>query len=128
MVLNELVGSCNYNVSEVSSMNETAFKASVIVDGVEHVGYGKSKSLAKSNSAEAAIKHLILKKITNINSTPSNPQQSTDEEDGVKMDVVTEEDDNFSWSHIASFALHKLFNSWEEDGVSDKVRLLLLFF
>lgn len=123
MVLNELVGNTTFNISETPSFyvgNEAQFKATVTVHDIEHVGYGKSKASAKSSAAEAAIRHLILKKISS-----SSSAASVDDDNDVKMES-DEQDDSFSWSHVASFALHKLFNTWEEQGViTEKVSGLI---
>lgn len=112
MVLNELVGSTTYQIIDLGNVNgDASFKATIIIDNYEHVGLGKSKALAKCNAAEAAIKHLVVKKV----------QSSVTAPPGTEKMEVDQEDDNFSWSHIASFALHKLFNSWDEPGIKDKI-------
>lgn len=42
MVLNELIGSTPYNLSETPNVYDgTSFKCSVSVDGMEHIGMGK---------------------------------------------------------------------------------------
>lgn len=137
MVLNELIGCVQYSINESPPANFNAaddfsFKATVTVDEKEHVGFGKSKALAKSNAAEAAVKHLVLKKlsmgsnpISKNSSIASNASDAGEEDE--KMEITTEDDDGgFSWSHVASFALHKLFNSWEDPN--NKVRISLYKF
>lgn len=65
MVLNEMVGNSTYTLSENTDQlgDGLQFKASVLVDGIEHFGYGKSKMAAKSSAAETAIRFLVLKRL-----------------------------------------------------------------
>ena len=41
--------------------------------------------------------------------------QGENTDNPVKMEICTEDSDQIPWSHIASFAIHKLFTSWDED-------------
>lgn len=65
MVLNEMIGNSTYTLSENPDpfTDGYQFKASVLVDGMEHYGYGKGKMAAKASAAETAIKYLVLKKL-----------------------------------------------------------------
>ncbi|CAH1112185.1 unnamed protein product [Psylliodes chrysocephalus] len=110
MILNELVKNTSYMVDELPLKHEgNQFKATVMYEGVEHAGYGRSKIQAKNTAAEAALKHYVkTNKLTEV---------KKDEEGNEKMDVA-EDDANQSplpWQHVASFALYKLFSSWGED-------------
>lgn len=69
---------------------------------------GVSKIQAKNAAAEAAIRHFIKSKKSEIKH----------EEDGnEKMDVTEDESSQtpLPWQHVASFAIYKLFSSWGED-------------
>jgi len=84
------------------------FRGTVSFDGQEFAGTGRTKTAAKNAAAETALKYLVKnKQLTGIKK----------EEDGdEKMDIV--EDDGtqvMPWSHIASFAMFKLFSTWGED-------------
>lgn len=106
MVLNEMIGSSTYTITDIIDPNGGfQFKASVPVDGSEHFGYGKSKMEAKSAAAEAAIKSLILKRLK------ASGQQG---ESNVKDIKIADDDTSLPWQHVASFALHKLFATWDE--------------
>lgn len=125
MVLNELVGSTPYEVSDLPDpFNGTLFQCSVQVDGVDHIGHGKSKPAAKNAAAEVALKHMVLGKMKNLQSmdTATTPAEG----DGtVKMEIDDGAAD-ISWSHVACYALHKLLNSWDEGSninFSEKVAL-----
>lgn len=101
---------------------------------------GKSKAQAKSAAAETVIRYIFLKRMKK-NVPPINANQSqepgvaataaaaaaiamstvdgADSEGDVKMEEVDDEEDEqmlFSWSHIASLALHKLLTTWDEGG------------
>lgn len=73
MVLNEMIGNSTYTLSEnADEINGLQFKASVLVDGIEHYGYGKSKMGAKASAAETAIKYLVLKKLKSAGQTTNS--------------------------------------------------------
>ncbi|XP_056642588.1 double-stranded RNA-specific editase Adar [Diorhabda sublineata] len=110
MILNELVKNTSYLIEELPIRSEgNQFKATVVYEGIEHVGYGRNKINAKNAAAEAALKHYVkTNKLTEL---------KKDEEGNEKMDV-SEDDTTQSplpWQHVASFALYKLFCSWGED-------------
>ncbi|KAF5284369.1 hypothetical protein FQR65_LT13586 [Abscondita terminalis] len=124
MVLNELVGSAPYEVSDLPDpFNGSSFQCTVQVEGVDHVGHGKSKPAAKNAAAEAALKHMVLGKLKNLQSVETSASQEGDVE--VKMEIE-EGTPDLSWSHVACYALHKLLNSWDEGSgasLADKVGL-----
>nr|CAH7729735.1 unnamed protein product [Callosobruchus chinensis] len=110
MILNELVRNTTYTIDEMplKADNRPAFKVTAIVDGVEHVGYGQTKTIAKNAAAENALKHVVKhNKLSEIKQ----------EDEGVEKMMITEDDANqpLPWQHVASFALFKLFTSWGED-------------
>ncbi|KAF2879447.1 hypothetical protein ILUMI_26727 [Ignelater luminosus] len=123
MVLNELIGSAPYNMSENVDMYEgTLFKCTVLIDGVEHIGMGKSKPAAKTAAAEAALKHMVLSKLKNAQALdpsciapPANDNATPEGGEGeVKMEIDDDNLGGISWSHVACYALHKLLSSWDE--------------
>ncbi|XP_068914515.1 double-stranded RNA-specific editase Adar-like isoform X4 [Tenebrio molitor] len=107
MILNELVKSATYTVSDLplpSEMNQ--YTANVLVDGVSHIGHGRSKMEAKSMAAEAALKYIV-----------KNRQFSAFKKEDCddKMELGEDGSPTLPWQHVASFALFKLLNSWGED-------------
>lgn len=81
---------------------------------------GRSKPGAKTAAAEAAIKHMVLSQLKTM--AVAQPQIDTtlteNLETSMETDISKDNLDNLggiSWSHIASYALHKLLNSWDED-------------
>ncbi|XP_018322181.1 double-stranded RNA-specific editase 1 [Agrilus planipennis] len=140
MVLNELAGNVVYNMTEiVGGLEPPLCKASVLVDGIEHVGVGKSKVMAKQNAAECAIKHLVLSKlradaanvvkVMKVEESSTNNSTSTGENvpsTTTTMDTTEEGNTNtetdVSWSHVASYALHKLLTAWDEgDNLTERI-------
>lgn len=84
------------------------------------VSLGRSKIHAKNSAAENALKHLVKhNKLTEL---------KKDENDGEKMDII-EDDVNqpLPWTHVASFAIYKLFTSWGEDPNLKVSRLVVIF-
>ncbi|XP_018561179.1 uncharacterized protein LOC108903465 [Anoplophora glabripennis] len=109
MILNELVKNTCYAVEEIPNKTDmNQFKASVLVEDVEHIGYGRSKIHAKNSAAEAALKHLIV--------SNKLSEMKKDDEGNEKMDVAEDgTQPPLPWQHVASFALYKLFTGWGED-------------
>nr|XP_023018647.1 nuclear transcription factor Y subunit beta-like isoform X1 [Leptinotarsa decemlineata] len=119
MILNELVKSTTYAVEELpTKFNGNSFKATVVYEGSEHVGFGRNKMQAKNAAAETALKHFVKShKLSEV---------KKDEEGNENMDLSEEDAQNpLPWQHVVSFALFKLFSSWEqglsEGTVSSKV-------
>lgn len=108
MILNELVKGCTYTAEELQvKVDMNQFRGTVSFDGQEFAGTGRTKIGAKNAAAETALKHLVKnKQLTSI-------KRENGEE---KMDIGEEDDTQvMPWSHIASFAMHKLFSTWGED-------------
>ncbi|CAG9813364.1 unnamed protein product [Phaedon cochleariae] len=110
MILNELVKNTSYMVEDLPMRPDgNQFKATVVYEGTEYCGYGRSKIHAKNSAAEAALKNYVK--------TNRLTEMKKDEEGNENMDV-SEDDTSQSplpWQHVASFALFKLFCSWGED-------------
>ncbi|CAH1135582.1 unnamed protein product [Ceutorhynchus assimilis] len=116
MILNELIKGCVYNVEEVPvKIDVNQFRGTVSFDGLEFAGTGKNKIAAKNSAAETALKHLVKnKKIGTL---------KKEEEEAEKMEIGEEDGQQvMPWSHIASFAMFKLFSAWGEDPNTVKVQ------
>lgn len=84
---------------------------------------GKSKAVAKSATSEAVIKYLFMKKVKKmvVQNNINIPQQEAVElETDVRMEDE-EEDELFSWSHVASFAIYKLLSTWDDGSVMNSI-------
>jgi len=125
MVLNELIGSAPYNLSENPDLYDgTVFRCTVQVDGLDHLGVGKSKPAAKTAAAEAALKHMVLSKLKTAQpldasaaaaAITASVASAQDSDGDIKMDIDAEDTlGGISWSHVACYALHKLLSSWDE--------------
>lgn len=118
MIINEIVGNVTYDVSEeqtpfnLGGVGSVGFKATVAVDGQVHEGCGKNKLAAKTAAAESAIKHLVLTKL----SQPET-KEAVDNDGDEKMEPEeSQQEEDVSYCHLASFALFKLFSTWDEGG------------
>lgn len=64
-----------------------------------------------------------MKKVKKVvipnNSNPLQPEAAEPEAD-VKMEDE-DEDDLFSWSHVASFAIYKLLSTWDDGSVINSI-------
>ncbi|XP_066246274.1 double-stranded RNA-specific editase Adar-like isoform X2 [Euwallacea similis] len=108
MILNELVKGCTYNVDELPvKVDSNQFRGTVLFDDQEFVGTGRTKSGAKNAAAEVALKHLVKNK--------QFLKKSENDEDQMEVDNEETEEQVMPWSHIASFAMYKLFCAWGED-------------
>lgn len=99
MVLNEMISGTVFNVQEQN--DKGVFRASVVVDGVEHFGLGRSKVAAKGAAAETAIKYLVLKKLKN----PPQGMVVANGEEALKADVEEaegEDDAMLPWQQVVS--------------------------
>ncbi|XP_044272846.1 double-stranded RNA-specific editase 1-like isoform X2 [Tribolium madens] len=108
MILNELVKSASYTVTDMPQPPDMSqYTATVLVDGVTHIGRGRSKMEAKSMAAENALKYIVKNRQFSA--------LSKDAEGDEKMEVGEDGTPTLPWQHVASFALYKLLNSWGED-------------
>lgn len=78
---------------------------------------GRTKSLARNAAAERALKYLVKSKT--MTSTRKDGDK-VDESGDWKMEVDGEDNQILPWSHIASFAMYKLFSTWGEDRLFQK--------
>lgn len=110
MILHELVGSglpLHYEVSDLGQFEPavktmpTLYMARVVHEGVEFIGKGPSKSIAKNIAAEQVLQFITTK---------SCSAQSMETEAGPSLETDT------PWSALASLAMFKLFNDWQAQG------------
>ncbi|XP_076270282.1 double-stranded RNA-specific editase Adar-like isoform X3 [Rhynchophorus ferrugineus] len=107
MILNELVKGCQYLMEEAAGKADgNQFRATVQFDGNEFIGTGRTKNAAKNVAAEIALKYLIKTKQFRVKKEENGDEKMEIQEDGNQV---------LPWSHIASFAMYKLFTSWGED-------------
>ena len=108
MILHELVGSTlQYEVSDLGHFEHpiktmpTLYMARVVHEGVEFIGKGPSKSIAKNIAAEQVLQFITTK---------SCSAPSLESEGGPSLETDT------PWSALASLAMFKLFNDWQAQG------------
>ncbi|XP_045482976.1 intersectin-2-like isoform X2 [Harmonia axyridis] len=123
VILNEVGKNVTYNVER--SQTKTGpkgymFKATLVVDDTTHEGHGLSKSSAKNEAAEKALRFLVKHKkliqtVTGEPSSAANPPAEVEE--SMDTSATTEQlvDTPLAWQQLASFAIYKLLDSWGED-------------
>ncbi|XP_049948245.1 double-stranded RNA-specific editase 1-like [Schistocerca serialis cubense] len=139
MVLRELKAGINFTFQEhTNALTQTMFVVSAEVDGKVYVGGGLSKSIAKQNAAEKALKDLLLERMSDAavktqkwhNAEVVEPMQQEVNNaagSGVSDDGSIAEsaqalgkppvpEDDVPWGNVASFALYKLFTEWQSQG------------
>ena len=102
------------------------------MDGKVYVGQGLSKHLARQNAAENALKCLLLEKMTaaamkeRVDGDGDTPMEAAADASATPTEGVKDEskeengeesaENDIPWSSLASFALHKLFLEWQNQG------------
>ncbi|XP_063703410.1 double-stranded RNA-specific editase 1 [Culicoides brevitarsis] len=99
------------------------FKAETVYEGKTYVGFGAGKQAARNNVAEKILRDMVIERMK------KNPKKSetdgavkkengNDSADGadIEMADVTNEDEEVPMTHLASYALHKLFAEWAKEG------------
>lgn len=108
MVLHEMYPDIVYKIDEVASNKTSIYRVHFDLNGKNYSGEGFSKSMAKQNACEQALKALLLEKVAKEQEAEKNEPMET--EDTVKKPAT----DDFPWGKLASFALQKLMDSWME--------------
>lgn len=135
MALYELIG--NKNCDFKISADAKGFLAEVLVNNVRYEGRGPSKTQAKNDASEkgllkislplverdtlihikTALRDLIIQKMVE---RPKKTLAAADANDTNDSDDVDMKDETNSvevpMMHLASFALHKLFSEWQNEG------------
>lgn len=125
MALNEIQGGGvgNYKVKGANN----GFTAEVCINSQTFEGFGHSKTAAKNNASEKALRELIISKMSkksrksisvNGKSTAGTEDKEGDIEMGNAENSTNDEEDeeDVPMLNLASFALHKLFTEWESQG------------
>ncbi|XP_049842214.1 interleukin enhancer-binding factor 3-like [Schistocerca gregaria] len=139
IILRELKPGINFTFQDhTNAVTQTRFVVSAEVDGKVYVGEGLSKSIAKQNAAEKALKDLLLERMSNAAVTtqkrdnaevvePMQQELNNAAGSGVSDDGSIAEsaqalgkppipEDDVPWGSVISFALYKLFAEWQSQG------------
>ncbi|KAK9872610.1 hypothetical protein WA026_018745 [Henosepilachna vigintioctopunctata] len=127
IVLNEVVKNVTYTLDDSQNVENSLYRATALVDGIEHEGFATTKAAAKNIAAEKALKYLVkhkkLMQAPNPICSAPNPVCSTPNQAGTEpMDPTEKEEKDMplAWQQFASFAVYKLLASWGEDPNSIK--------
>lgn len=115
MALYELIG--NKNCDFKINADAKGFLAEVLVNNVRYEGRGTSKTQAKNDASEKALRDLIIqkmverpKKVASADGSDTMDTEDVDMKEGESNAVEV------PMMHLASFALHKLFSEWQNEG------------
>ncbi|XP_037928501.1 double-stranded RNA-specific editase 1-like [Teleopsis dalmanni] len=118
--LNEVKG-IKINHFTINNSINGGFIAIVTVNERKYEAKGNSKTAAKNNACEKALRDFVL---TKMDKKPKSKNQKVPSED-VNMDTTNDSDgadsqdphdDDLPMINLASFAIHKLFSEWESQG------------
>lgn len=125
MVLNEMVGSVSYTFVDpppmVLGIPGNMFMAQCEVMGNTYSGSGPSKQIAKNICAEQAIQAVVAKKCLESRGKIEQQLLETSGGDQNKPAII---EDETPWAQLASLALFKLFNDWQNQGFQIPSELL----
>lgn len=95
--------------------------AEIVVNNVRYEATAPNKHLAKARASEKALRDLVIAQMAKARQTSESTAANngnngnTASTDDVEMTDVTESDD-VPMLHLASYALYKLFNEWQNEG------------
>lgn len=92
--------------------------AEIVVNNVRYEATAPNKHLAKARASEKALRDLVIAQMSKVKSVaekPTNGNSDNDANEDVDMAEVSENDD-VPMLHLASYALYKLFNEWQNEG------------
>ncbi|XP_059488169.1 double-stranded RNA-specific editase 1-like [Neocloeon triangulifer] len=140
MVLNEMSESVKFTFHDPINPASTLFAVTVEVDGHVFTGQGLSKPAAKQAAAENALRNLLMEKMAQSESGAGESEEMNIKEEENKANISDvppgeepplldqegrpvngqppQPEDDVPWGSLASFALYKLFNEWQSQGVN----------
>jgi hypothetical protein len=95
------------------------FKADTVFEGKLYTGFGPGKQAARNNVAEKILRDMVIermKKFPKKEKTEKKEGNESGDTDIEMPDATTEEEEEVPMTHLASYALHKLFAEWAKEG------------
>uniref|UniRef100_A0A8D8X3P1 DRBM domain-containing protein n=1 Tax=Cacopsylla melanoneura TaxID=428564 RepID=A0A8D8X3P1_9HEMI len=127
MVLHEMFPDIVYKIDEVASNKTSIYRVHFEMDNKHHSGEGFSKTQAKQNACENALKTLLAEKLAKEQEADkiasekdkSASSDEKDKDDAMDTDEPHETErkiptDDFPWGKLAAFAMQKLMDSLAE--------------
>lgn len=104
----------------VINTNGQETTAEIVVNNVRYEATAANKHLAKARASEKALRDLVIAqmskaKLPEAKPTNGNSDTTATATDDVDMADVSDNDD-VPMLHLASYALYKLFNEWQNEG------------
>lgn len=117
MVLHEMYPDIVYKIDEVASNKTSIYRVHFELNNKNYSGEGFSKSQAKQNACEQALKALLLERVAKEQELEKNAEKAEPmETDEAHKKPAT---DDFPWGKLAAFALQKLMDSWSEKSLNE---------
>uniref|UniRef100_A0A8D8WRP5 DRBM domain-containing protein n=1 Tax=Cacopsylla melanoneura TaxID=428564 RepID=A0A8D8WRP5_9HEMI len=119
MVLHEMYPDIVYKIDEVATNKTSIYRVHFEMDKKQFAGEGFSKTQAKQNACEHALKAMLLERIAKeqeaekaaASEKEKNGENMETDDVGTKIPIPT---DDFPWGKLAGFAMQKLMDSWTE--------------
>lgn len=103
----------------VINTNGQETTAEIVVNNVRYEATAPNKHLAKAKASEKALRDLVIAQMSKAKAADAAKNGNSDNDGAANEDVemaeVTENDD-VPMLHLASYALYKLFNEWQNEG------------
>ncbi|XP_055615312.1 uncharacterized protein LOC129761601 [Toxorhynchites rutilus septentrionalis] len=100
----------------VINTNGQETTAEIVVNNVRYEATASNKHLAKARASEKALRDLVIAQMAKARQNAEKQETNgTDENEDVEMNDVSESDE-VPMLHLASYALYKLFNEWQNEG------------
>ncbi|XP_039292321.1 double-stranded RNA-specific editase 1 isoform X2 [Nilaparvata lugens] len=133
MAINEICPGPKFTVQEhTNAVNQVIYSVRLEIDGKVHSGQSINKTHAKQMACENALKDILVTRMQAQTLAPAgdlvkeeeSASVAGDKDETMSTDGSTRGgsdprhlEDDMPWGCLASFALHKLFSEWQNQGV-----------
>jgi len=105
-------GSGEIEIQVSDAPTKSQFKAETVYQGKIYTGFGQSKQAARNNVAEKVLRDMVIEKMKKH----PRKEETKDANGSGDIEMAENEEDEVPMTHLASYALHKLFVEWSEQG------------
>ncbi|XP_055526134.1 myb-like protein AA [Wyeomyia smithii] len=93
--------------------------AEIVLNNVRYEATAPNKHLAKARASEKALRDLVISQMAKSRQKQENSNNGNTNQDAVDDDTEmtdVSDNDDVPMLHLASYALYKLFNEWQNEG------------
>eukprot|EP00102_Acyrthosiphon_pisum_P016479 XP_008187451.1 PREDICTED: uncharacterized protein LOC100569519 isoform X2 [Acyrthosiphon pisum] len=112
VVFSELFRGVPIQVEEHTLWNDKTYTATIEIDGQTYTGNHISKTEAKQKACEQLFRSMLSKQLIMETEKKKYPVEKDMEHDTAPKPKEPPQED-FPWSHFASFAMYNLINQWK---------------